>query len=300
MSNQSVPFQEYLKQEVERVNGVYYPVRASFLRRVLVKNANCRKLHPNPEDEFCFPDIGPNYQIISKYEKEFKRDQTRGTVDNVLESGIHDPLIVQKTLPDGYMLMNGHHRWAAAMRIGKKRVKIKIVNLTQDGDIRAMLQRSSSDVRVTLDLDEVVFGAEGDAALEKPLRFPLNRFYKERVRLGIPALFHFLNERGYDIWVYTSKYYSMEYIRSFFRHLHVRLTGIVTGAGRKVPRRLGSAESMNKLIEKKYPTTFHIDRAAVMRVTGETKACDEVRLSGDASTWSREVMDAIGALTKHE
>lgn len=300
MSNDFAPFQDYLKQEIERVNGVYYPVRASFLRRVLVKNAKCKKLHPNPEDEFCFPDIGPNYQIISKYEKEYKRAETCGVVENGFDGGINDPLIVQKSMPDGYMLMNGHHRWAAAIRIGKKRVKIKIVNLTQEGDIRAMLQRSSSDVRVTLDLDEVVFSAEGDSPLEKPLRFPLDRFYRERLRLGVPALFHFLNERGYDIWVYTSKYYSMEYIRFFFRHWHVRLTGIVTGAGRKAPRGLGGAEAMNRLIEKKYKTTFHIDREAVMRVTGGTKECEEVRLNGSASGWAREVMDAIGALTKHE
>ena len=45
-------FQVFLDQEVNKVKGVYYPVKAGFPRRLLIKRASCKKLHPNPEDEF--------------------------------------------------------------------------------------------------------------------------------------------------------------------------------------------------------------------------------------------------------
>ena len=183
MADPVVNFQEYLNEEVNKVKGVYYTVRASFLKRKFCKKASCRALHPNPEDEFCFPDIGPNYGIIKKYQQQYRQGVQFKT--GFEENGILEPLMVQKTRPDGYMILNGHHRWAAAIRSGVGKVKIKIVNLTQVSDIRKMIENSQSDRRVTLDLDEVVFCGKDDPYVEKPLPFPMNRFFKERIRKGI-------------------------------------------------------------------------------------------------------------------
>ena len=77
MADPVVNFQEYLNEEVNKVKGVYYPVRASFLKRKFCKKASCRALHPNPEDEFCFPDIGPNYGIIKKYQQQYRHILTK-------------------------------------------------------------------------------------------------------------------------------------------------------------------------------------------------------------------------------
>ena len=65
-------FQLFLEEEVGKVKGIYYPVKAGFLKRAFIKKAPCGKLHPNPNDEFCMPEIGPNYEIISRYEKDFR------------------------------------------------------------------------------------------------------------------------------------------------------------------------------------------------------------------------------------
>ncbi|MBP3241914.1 MAG: ParB N-terminal domain-containing protein [Oribacterium sp.] len=40
----------------------------------------------------------------------------------VQKKGWGDPIIVEKMYPDGYMILNGHHRWAAATRLGLKKV----------------------------------------------------------------------------------------------------------------------------------------------------------------------------------
>lgn len=56
-------FQGFLQAEVEKYKGVAVPVNAGLLRQALIRYAPVTKLHPNPDDEFCFPDIGPNQGI---------------------------------------------------------------------------------------------------------------------------------------------------------------------------------------------------------------------------------------------
>ena len=300
MAEELTSFQALLKEEIDRVKGVYYPVRAGFLRRIACKKAGVRSLHPNPEDEFCVPEIGPSYAIIGRYQRQYadQRDQMPGP-RHESESTIREPIIVQKARPDGYMILNGHHRWAAAIRAGFSTVKIKIVNLTQKADIHKMLETSRSDKRVSLDLDEVVFCTEQDAFAEKPLRFPLNRVYKERVRKGIPALLHSFQERDYDIWVYTAEYVSMEYIRYFFKHWNVRLTGIVTGTARKGDRTAALRE-LGKIIGAKYRSTIHIDNDLLIRSFSDTKEAEEYVLSGNPETWAQEIMEIVRKLAPHE
>ncbi len=292
MEENLIRFQEFLKEEIDRVRGGYYPVKAGFLRRILVRHAWTGKLHPNPEDEFCLPEIGPSYRIIGTYQRQYadKRDMLEKP-DYESGGSVREAIIVQKAMPDGYLILNGHHRWAAAFRAGVSRVKIKIVNLTQEKDVRKMLEDSRSDRRVAIDLDEVVFCAEGDGAAEKPLRFPLNRIYPERIRKGIPALFHYCNERNIDIWVYTSKYCSMEYIQYLFRHRNVRLAGIVTGTARRIPKKPDAVRELKKMLEAKYRSTVYIDRDLVIRTFSDSRKSEEYPLSGSPETWVGEILD---------
>lgn len=298
MIKSKTAFQSFLAEEVDKVKGVYYPVRAGFFRRVFVRKASCGKLHPNPDDEFCVPEIGPNDEIISRYERDFRS----GLQDSIgrRESGVSEPLMVQKARPDGYLIMNGHHRWAAALRAGVDKIRIKTVNLTQVADIRKMLQKSRSDRRVTLDLDEVVFCEEGGAPAEAPLRFPLNRFYPERIRKGVPALLHFFNEHDYDVWVYTSRYCSMEYIQYLFKHRNVRLTGVLTGSGRTAAARADDLQAITDLLNTKYASTVHIDNSMLLRTFSGSREIDDYPLSGNPETWSREAMEAMEKLQRKD
>ncbi len=291
-------FQLFLEKEVNKVKGIYYPVRAGFFRCAFMKKAACGRLHPNPNDEFCLPEVGPNYSIIAGYEKDYRiiKDDPSGV--RFLDSGIREPLMIEKTHPEGYMILNGHHRWAAALRVGIRKLPVRIVDLTQETDIRKMLDSTKSDRRVTLDLDEAVFRAADDPCVEKALPFPLNRIYKERIRLGVPALFHALRGRGYDIWIYTAGYYSFDYLKYYFRHYHVPVTGIVTGTSRKAPAGSGILKELEKLAAVKYALTLHIDNETVLRTTGGSQGFDEYRLSGSSATWSREVIEVLEKIHK--
>ena len=304
-------FSAFLAEEISKVKGIAYPVKAGFLRRVFIRRAACSKLHPNPNDEFCSREIGPNYEIMSRYMSEYRRVLT-GSLDPVFintaarrsceadwggsdeknseGSSLGERILVERIHPDGYMILNGHHRWGAACRIGLDTLPIRIVDLTQESDFRKMLASSASERRVSLDLDEVIFRPADDPYLEKPLRFPLNRIYRERLRLGIPALFHMLNSDNYDIWVYTAGYYSLDYLRYCFKHYSIRVTGIVTGMARKAPSGTDTRKEMEALLNSKYKTAVHIDNDTVIRTDPASASFDEYRLSGDGSAWSREVM----------
>ena len=92
-------------------------VKASFWERIRTKTAKVGDINPNPLDEFSNPKIGSNESAVSKYIKEIK---TNGTIS--------EPIEVQKLASGGYEIVNGHHRWLAAIKTGLKDVPIKIVN----------------------------------------------------------------------------------------------------------------------------------------------------------------------------
>ena len=293
MAGTKTQFDEFLAQEVKTCKGVYFPVKASALTRLLVRKADCYSLHPNPEDEFCMPNIGPNYEIISRYQQEYINAMK---INQPYYSG--DPIVVEKTHPDGYMIINGHHRWAAALRIGQDKIPIQIVNLMHGEDIKAVLQNSRHTKRAALDLDEVVFATEPDTALEKPLPFPWNRLYKERLRLGIPALFNFLSEKGYDIWLYSARYYSTDSIQKLFRHYHVKVDGVITATEKRKKSADESGDKIENLIANKYQYTVHIDSHAVILFSAGTKTIREFSLDESPDDWPQAVTDAMEELEK--
>lgn len=288
MASSTSEFEQFLYTEAERYKGISYPVRSSFLRRRLVKKISCAKIHPNPDDEFCMPEIGPNWGIISNYTKEIRQ-----AVRNNEKHHITEPILVERIYPGGYMILNGHHRWAAAIRAAEKRIPARIVNLTRASDVKKMVRKNKNNKRATLDLDEIIFlRGEKDKA-EKSLGFPLNRFFKEPMRLGVPALIHFLRKQEYDIWVYSAKYFSVDYLQRYFRYYGARLDGIITGL---VDHRPGIEEirtTMDQLVRTKYPQTIHIDSKSVLCIDRVNKKFREYELSGRAETWAGEIMDSI-------
>ncbi|MBR3179874.1 MAG: ParB N-terminal domain-containing protein [Clostridia bacterium] len=295
MIGNNAELKAFLAEEVKKYKGISVPVKAGIIKRALIRWAPLNKLHPNPDDEFCMPEIGPNFSIISEYIKQFRmmRLHTREYCE--------EPLTVEKIRPDGYMILNGHHRWAAAMLIGYSQIPVRIVDLTQDLDIKTILNQTKHDKRVALDLDEVVFRKENEGPVEKLLSFPANKIYKERLRLGVPALFRYLNQKGYDIWVYTAEYYSIDYIRRLFRKYHVHVCGVVTGTGRKTSEK-GRAikKELETMIANTYVHTIHIDNNMVLSIYGKTKESQEYDIAGTPEEWSRSVLEIMEKIDQNE
>ena len=293
-------FDQFLAEEVSKVRGVWYPVKPTLLSRLLVRHTRLNKLHPNPDDEFCDPDIGPNFRIISNYEVDFRQYGSNKVGSSYSGVNASEPLEIMKIQPDGYLILNGHHRWAAAWRTGIKRINVHIVNLTLKKDIEAMLKASKHDRRVTLDLDETVFSAFPgiEDGFEKHRPFLFSRIGRLQVRRGIPALFQFLSQQGYDIWVYTSRYFSLDTLRLFFFYYHCPVTGLVTGTSRKGPLGADMHKSLETMMKTRYQSTVHIDNGALLRTFPDSKEFLEVPIDASTDTWSLAVMNAFKELKK--
>lgn len=290
---QKTAFEEFISNEIEKQKGLYIPIKASAMERLMVKSADPMTLHPNPEDEFCFPEIGPSYKIISEYVEQIQHRQRQDAPP------FDEPVIVEKTRPDGYMLLNGHHRWAAALRLGLKKIPIKIVNLALESDIKTMLENSKHDKRVTIDLDEVLFLPEKDPNVETGPAFSEAK-QKVRLRLGVPALFHYLTKKGYDIWVYSAYYYSIDDIKQFFGKYSVNVDGIITGTGKRKASNSEASRKMEKLISNKYEKTIHIDNESLILTRGQGKDFEEREIEAESQNWAKKVIDLIGELDRNE
>ena len=286
-------FEQFIADEIEKNRGRLVPVKASLAERMFVRKAHWKDLHPNPDDEFCFPSIGPNYGIISNYERMIQESRRASKAIR------RDSITVEKVLPEGYMILNGHHRWGAAVKMNYSPLPISIVNLTHETDVERMVARSRHDKRVTLDLDELVFCSDSEEA-EPPLSFPFNRWYKMRIRRGIPALLHYLSKLDYDVWAYSSSYYSYEYIRAYFRHYSVRFDGIITGMARKGKVYEAANTRMSKLLYNQYGETLHIGRDMILRTGKNVTPYEVYRVEAGDDTWVQTVMNIVDGLNRKE
>ena len=70
----------------------------------------------------------------------------------------------------------------------------------------------SNAMRVSFDLDEVLFVSPRTHKTEPALPFPFRLFFQERLRLGTPELIRALQDAGYQVWIYTSSERSERYI----------------------------------------------------------------------------------------
>jgi hypothetical protein len=286
-------FEAYIADEISRHDGVAIPIKSGLLHRPLKRRCSCLSLHPNPDDEFSHPSVGPSYRIISDYEKKFLNSER--VYQNYFMG--EEPIVVERIHPDGYMILNGHHRWAAALRLGYPKIPVQVVNVVHNQEIKEIVKHSEHNKRVTLDLDEVVFynGTQGQA--EKPLPFPLNKIYPDRLRLGIPALFRMLEKNGFDIWVYSVNYYSTDYIKSLLRKYHLTATGIVTGTSKRTNPE--DKKLMEALYVDNYLYTLHLDNAEVSMFDN---VANEFRVYPikDKDHWSRDVINIIKELPSYD
>lgn len=293
MAGNTTQFEADVQAAVQKIKGVYFPVRTGLVARILTKKLPCSSLYPNPADEFSMPEIGPNDGIISSYEKQFLANIRSGC--NYFDS--NEPVIVERLYPDGYMIINGHHRWAAAVKIGQKEIPVEVVNLMHEADVRKILQNSKHEKRAAFDLDEVLLRSPDDPYLETPLPAPWNKTYKERIRLGVPALFHELEKRGYDIWLYSMGYPSVDALQDYFHLYHVNVTGVIAAVGK---RRSAGGSELENLIQGKYRTTLHIDNDMVLQIGRDTKTHQEYTISGKPETWSQEIIDVLEKIDREE
>lgn len=146
-------------------------------------------------------------------------------------------------------------------------------------------------MRVSFDLDEVLFVNPATHKTEPPLAFPLNRIYTERLRLGTPELIKKLQKLGYEVWVYTSSYRSEKYIRRLFRHYGVRFDGIINAQRhlREVQRDQKTILPQKMLTH--YRISLHVDDETVICSLGRQYGFRTYQLDAQDDDWAKKIIE---------
>ncbi len=146
-------------------------------------------------------------------------------------------------------------------------------------------------MRVSFDLDEVIFVSPKDHKTEPPLRRPFNRIFKERVRLGTPKLINELQRQGYDVWVYTSSFRSLAYIKGLFLMYGIKFDGIVNGQRHQKEVQSKHSEPMPTKMPSHYRISLHVDDETVFAAYGKEYGFDVFPLKAQDDDWADKIIE---------
>ncbi len=145
-------------------------------------------------------------------------------------------------------------------------------------------------MRVSFDLDEVLFVSPKTHKIEKPLPFPLNRIYKETLRLGTPELVQTLQRMGYEVWIYTSSFRSERYIRTLFHFYGVTFDGIVNGNRHRKEVQRDHKSVLPPKLPNRYRISLHIDDETIVCTMGRQYGYRAYQLGAQDDDWMEKII----------
>ena len=145
-------------------------------------------------------------------------------------------------------------------------------------------------MRVSFDLDEVLFVSPKTHKTEPALKFPLNIIFKERLRLGTPSLINELQALSYEVWIYTSSFRSEKYIRSLFRLYGVKLDGIVNANRHLREVQKDSKTILPQKIPSRYRISLHVDDEEVICSWGREYGFNTFQLEAQDDDWKEKII----------
>lgn len=145
-------------------------------------------------------------------------------------------------------------------------------------------------MRVSFDLDEVLFVSPLTHKTEPELMFPFNKIYKERLRLGTPDLINGLQALGYEVWVYTSSFRSERYIRTLFRLYKVKFDGIINGNRHLREVQKDHKETLPQKLPNRYRISLHVDDETVICSWGREYGFNTYQLEAQDDDWKDKII----------
>lgn len=155
-------------------------------------------------------------------------------------------------------------------------------------------------MRVSFDLDEVLFVSPQTHKTEKELPFPLNKVFIERLRLGTPDLIRMLHDEGCEVWVYTSSFRTEHYIKTLFRLYHVKFDGIVNGDRHLREVQGNKKERLPQKLPSKYRISLHIDDESVVCTNGRAYGFNVYQLEAQDDEWKEKIIERVREIAKLE
>ena len=162
------------------------------------------------------------------------------------------------------------------------------------------MKSDSQKMRVSFDLDEVLFVSPLTHKTEPQLPFPLKYFFPERLRLGTPDLIRALQQQGYEVWIYTSSFRAEDYIRRLFRAHGVRLDGIVNGERHLKEVQRDNKTTLPQKLPNRYRISLHIDDEEVICSAAGQYGFRAYQLNAQDDDWAQKIIDWAGQIRRIE
>lgn len=161
----------------------------------------------------------------------------------------------------------------------------------QSGPVIATRRLKENAMRVSFDLDEVLFVNPKVYEIEEPPRGIAGLFFKERLRKGTVELIRELQKRGFEAWVYTSSFRSEGYIKKLFAKYGVTFDGIVNGERHNREVQRGRAQKLPQKMPPYYRISLHIDDEESIIRSGVAFGFRTFRVYEPDDQWVQKVLD---------
>lgn len=151
-------------------------------------------------------------------------------------------------------------------------------------------------MRVSFDLDEVLFVSPMTHKTEKKLPFPFDKIFKERLRYGTSQLIPKLRKMGIEVWVYTSSFRSQRYIKWLFRMYHVKFDGIVNGQRHLEEVQGNKKQQMPTKMPGRYGISLHIDDEEIVCIYGKSYGFNVYQLNAQDDDWQEKIIERVNEI----
>lgn len=166
--------------------------------------------------------------------------------------------------------------------------------------MRAKQANTENKMRVSFDLDEVLFVNPETHKTEPPLGFPFNLVFKERLRYGTPELIRKLQEEDVEVWVYTSSFRSERYIKTLFALYKVKFNSIVNGHRHLKEVQGNRKEALPQKMPCRYRISLHIDDESVICTAGKAYGFNVYQLNAHDDDWKEKILERVYKIRKRE
>lgn len=155
-------------------------------------------------------------------------------------------------------------------------------------------------MKISFDLDEVLFVSPDYMETEPELRFPLNKMFPERLRKGTVYLINELQRRGFEVWVYTSSFRTDVYIKSLFKRYGIHFNDIVNGYRHRAEVQGSKAETLPQKMPTFYRISLHVDDEDAIIENGKRYGFRVLRVCEPDEHWTDKVLAEAERIRKLE
>ena len=155
-------------------------------------------------------------------------------------------------------------------------------------------------MRISFDLDDVLFVAPERYETEPPPRFPFNRIFVERLRKGTVWLIHELQRQGFEVWAYTSSFRSVMYIKKLFWLYGVRFQGIINASRHLAEVQKSHRHVLPQKMPQYYRISLHIDDDPAILANARTYGFHALKVFEPDDEWTDKVLAEANRIRKLE